>query len=321
MKQPPSQSYFTNQNEGNRRKVVAARLSIISNAILVLLKLIVGIWSGSISVLSEAFHSASDLVASGIALIAVRISDTPPDERHPYGHGKAESLSGLAEALLIFVAAGYIIYEAIIKLLQPHHSPHASVTLGIVLMGGSGLTNFFLSRYLFRVAKETDSMALKADAAHIRTDVLTSVGVFIGLLVVRFTENNIFDPLTALGVALLILKTTWNLANDALHLLLDERLPDGEEAKIREILETEPYVLGYHKLRTRKSGTYRYADVHVQIDDNSTLVEAHDITEAIEDRIREALPAMQVSIHIEPYHAEMKHQQEVHGLLPKDPSP
>lgn len=307
-------------DERSKQKVFAARLSILSNAILVLLKLLVGFWSGSISVLSEAFHSASDLVASGIALIAVRISDAPPDERHPYGHGKAESLSGLAEALLIFVAAGYIVFEAGQKLFLPHHSPHGTVTVGIVLMGASGLTNFLLSRYLFRVAKETDSMALKADAQHLRTDVVTSIGVFVGLLAVRFTENNIFDPLTALGVALLILRTTWNLANDALHLLLDERLPEEEEKTIKRILETAPNVLGYHKLRTRKSGTYRYADVHVQIDDNFTLIEAHDIAEAVEDRIREALPSMQVSIHIEPYHEEMRHQQEVHGVPPQNPS-
>lgn len=309
------------KNHRNHKKIVAARLSIASNATLVLLKLLVGITSGSISILSEAFHSASDLLAAGIALVAVRIADVPPDDRHPYGHGKAESLSGLAEALLIFVAAGYIFYEAINKIRTPHHSPHPSINIGLVLMAFSALLNTVLSAYLFRVAEETESLALKADAEHLRTDVLTSIGVFVGLLLVRITENNIFDPLTALVVALFILKTTWNLAKDALNLLLDERLPEGEEAKIRQILEQDPLVLGYHKLRTRKAGAHRYADVHVQIDDNSTLIEAHDITEEIEDKIRAIFPSMSVSIHIEPYHIEMEHQRKVHGVHYDNPLP
>jgi cation diffusion facilitator family transporter len=309
-------------NTRDNKKIVAARLSIASNATLVLLKLIVGITSGSISILSEGFHSASDLLAAGIALMAVRIADLPPDERHPYGHGKAESLSGLAEALLIFVAAGYIVYEAINKIRAPHHATHSSLNIGLLLMAFSAIINTVLSTHLFRIAEQTESLALKADAEHLRTDVITSIGVFVGLLLVRVTENNIFDPLTALVVALFILKTTWNLAKDALNLLLDERLPEGEEGKIRQILDQDSLVLGYHKLRTRKAGAHRYADVHVQIDDNSTLIEAHQITEEIEDKIRAVFPSMSVSIHIEPYHIEMKHQREVHGVhYEKSPPP
>lgn len=304
----------TDLDAPSQRKVAAARLSILSNALLVLLKLFVGFWSGSISVLSEAFHSASDLLASGIALMAVRIAEAPPDEEHPYGHGKAESLSGLAEALLIFVAAGYICYEAILKLATPSHSAHASVNIGIGVMAFSAIVNVLISRHLFKVAKETDSMALHADAEHLRTDVFTSAGVLVGLVLVRITDYAWLDPATALFVALLIFRTTYHLAIKALHLLLDARLPHTEEQAIREILKADGRVMDFHKLRTRKSGAQRYADVHVLIEDQTTLVEAHTIAEELEDKIRAALSAMHVSIHIEPYHAEMEHQRNEHGL-------
>ncbi|HZO88358.1 MAG TPA: cation diffusion facilitator family transporter [Chthonomonadaceae bacterium] len=301
--------------ELRRRKMAAARLSVVSNSALVLLKFGVGFWTGSISVLSEAVHSLTDLIASGIAFFSVRASDLPPDEEHPYGHGKIESLSGLLEALLIFGAALYIISESVQKLRSPNWHPH-TVDAGLAVMGLSCLINGFLSGHLYRVARATDSQALEADAGHLRTDVWTSLGVFAGLLLTRLTGHAWFDPATALLVALLICYTAYQLTRDALRLLMDVRLPPEEEAAIQEVLETDARVLGYHKLRTRKSGSHRHVDVHVQIDDNSSFLQAHDLTEELEDRIRQALPATHVNIHTEPYHAEMRHQQEEHGAPP-----
>ena len=278
-----------------------------------LLKLAVGLATGSVGVLSEAMHSATDLLAASIAYLSVRASDTPPDEKHPYGHGKIESVSGLAEALLIMAAACLIIYEAVHKLRSPVQHPPA-VSAGLVVMAFSAVVTAFLSRYLSRVARETDSIALEADARHMRTDVVTSVGVAAGLLLVRLTGRAWFDPVMALFVALLILHTGYKLGHEALHPLLDARLPVEEEAAIQEVLETHPGVLSYHKLRTRKAGSQRHADVHVQIDDNCTLVEAHALTEQLEDRIRAALAGININIHIEPYLDELRHQQEVHGV-------
>jgi cation diffusion facilitator family transporter len=302
-------------SEARRRKTAAARLSIASNTALVLLKLGVGFATGSVSVLSEAIHSASDLLAAGIAFFSVRASDTPPDAEHPYGHGKMEALSGLAESALIFAAAGYIIVEAVQRLIRPAAHP-PQVAAGIAVMGCSALLNFCLSRYLHRVAQETDSLALEADAEHLRTDVLTSVGVLAGLALVHVTGLAGFDSVSALLVALLILYAAWRLSRNALRLLMDARLPAGEEAAIQEVLETEPRVLGYHKLRTRKSGSQRHVDVHVQMDDDCTLVEAHELAEELEDRIRAVLPEIHVNIHIEPYRAELRHQHEAHGAPP-----
>lgn len=300
------------REERTRLKRRAARFSIVSNTILVVLKLGVGFWTGSVGVLSEAFHSATDLMASGIALVSVRYADIPPDEQHPYGHGKVESLSGLIEAVLIFLAAVYIIYEAVNRLAHGK-TESFPVGAGLAVMAISVVVNIAVSRYLFRIAKETDSLALEADAEHLRSDIYTSVGVLFGLTLVHFTKKPALDPIVALLIALFIMRTAFRLSHDAMHLLLDTRLPPDEEHKILDILDSEPQVLGYHKLRTRKSGSARHADIHVQVDDNSTLIEAHDLTEELEDRIRAALPEIHINIHVEPYLAELQHQREKHG--------
>ena len=302
-----------------RRKRQAAGLSILSNSFLVAAKLIVGIVSGSVSVLSEAIHSATDLIASLIAFFSVRASDEPPDAEHPYGHGKIEGVSGLVEALLIFVAAFYIVYEAVAKLFSHARTPQLDAAL--IVMAVSAIANFFLSRHLRRVASETDSLALEADGEHLQTDVLTSAGVFIGLALARFTRLAWLDPVTGLAVALLIVHTAYRLTRHSMKPLLDARLPAEEEERIKKILNNDLRVLGYHKLRTRKSGSQRHADVHVLIDDDCTLVQAHDLTEELEDGIRKVLPDTHINIHIEPYHAEMRHQQEAHGLSAAQANP
>ncbi len=301
-------------SERRKRKVRAAKLSVASNTILTLLKVLVGGWTGSVGILSEAMHSGTDLLASGIALFSVRASDTPPDEDHPYGHGKIESISGLAEAMLIFAAALFIGYEIIDKLRYPAPRHSGSVDIGIVIMAISMIANFLISRYLHRVARETESEALQADAAHLQTDVVTSAGVLVGLILVHVTHLAWLDPLAAGIVASLLISVAYRLTKQAIQLLLDTRLPDGEELAIVAILRRDPRVLGFHKLRTRRSGAQRHADIHVQIDDNTTLVYAHQVTEEIEDAIRETLPGIIITIHIEPYLAELNHQREQHRI-------
>ncbi len=292
-------------------KAAAARLSIISNTLLTILKLVVGIISGSVSVMSEAAHSATDLIASWIAFFSIRIAETPADEDHPYGHGKVESLSGMAEALLIFGAAAFILYQAIDKIVHKQGTEH--VDLGLVAMGISLVVNSIVARHLFRVANKTDSLALKADAEHLRTDVFTSLGVIIGLVLVRVTGNSLIDPIAGLIVALLIVHAAWRLTREALNPLMDAQLPAQDTGIVRGILDAEPRVLGYHKLRTRKSGSSRHVDAHVQLDDGLSLLEAHNITEELEDQIRDRLPNAQITLHTEPFHAERRHQYEQHG--------
>ena len=309
----------------SREKIKAARFSIFSNTTLTVLKLSVGLITGSVSVLSEAVHSGSDLMASWIAFFSVRQSDLPADDKHPYGHGKVESLSGMAEAFLIFAAAIYIVYEAILKIL--HHTTPQRLDLGIGVMAVSVAMNFYIARYLFRVAKKTDSLALEADAEHLRTDVYTSLGVLIGLALARLTGYYLLDPIVAILVAMMIFHTAWRLTMSAVESLMDTQLPISDVGAVKEIFEIEPRVLGYHKLRTRKSGSFRYIDAHILLDDKLSLPQAHDLTEEMEDRIRARLPNTEVTLHTEPYEAENRHLHEHHdaatvrGLVDKKNRP
>jgi len=191
------------------RKVAVAGLSIFSNTLLISLKLVVGIFSGSVSIISEAAHSFMDLVAAVIAYLSVRISDRPADTKHPYGHGKFENISGVVEAMLIFVAAIWIIYEAVKKILSPETI--GSLGFGIAVMAISAVVNTVISARLYKVARETGSIALEADALHLKTDVYTSLGVAIGLGLIWITGYHFLDPVVAILVALLILKESYEL--------------------------------------------------------------------------------------------------------------
>jgi cation diffusion facilitator family transporter len=294
-----------------QEKQAAARLSLISNLCLLVIKVVVGVVTGSVSVLSEAAHSASDLFASALTFFSVRVVDLPPDERHPYGHGKAEGLSTLGQAMLLSIVACYVVYEAVARLLG-NHEPQR-VEWGMAVMVASAITNIFVVRFILKVAHKTNSLALASVSKDHLADIYAAVGVLIGLVLVRVTGKTYFDSLLAIAVAALILRSAWHLFQEALELLLDTQLPAEEIALVKEIFENEPKVLGYHKLRTRKSGSMRHIDAHILMDDHLTLLEAHDITEEIEDRIRAAFSGAEVVLHTEPFHAEQLHQQQVHN--------
>jgi cation diffusion facilitator family transporter len=300
-------AYPSRDGDVGNLKIRAARLSVLSNSCLVLLKLAVGISIGSVAVISEAIHSATDLLASLIAYFAVRASDQPPDIEHPYGHGKLESISGLLEALLIAVAGLLIVAEAVGSWWRPAHRP---LTWGIAVMGCSTIVNFFVSRYLFFVARKTESIAIEADAHHLSLDIVTSLGVALGLALVAVTRIRLFDPLVAIIVGLFVLKTALDIFREATAPLIDRRLPDGEVRAVEATMRADNRILGWHKLRTRKSGSQRHVDVHIQVDDEMSLKEAHRVTEELEDRMRDALPNVWVMIHTEPYEEELRHHEE-----------
>ena len=279
----------------------AAGISVLCNLLLVGLKLAVGIMIASVSVISEAIHSGLDLLAALIALFSVRTSSRPPDERHQYGHGKIENVSGTVEAILILVAAIWIMAEAWEKIVNK--APVEAVGWGLAVMGVSSAVNLVLALYLLQVARKTHSIALEADALHHLTDVYTSVGVFVGLGVIHFTGWNIVDPLAAIGVALLIIKTAFDLTRRAFMPLIDEALPAEEEEKIRNVLDgyqEKGELAGYHKLRTRQAGADRYVDVHVVLPGNYDLSTAHALSDRIEASIHDCLENTSVVIHMEP---------------------
>lgn len=285
------------------RKSKVALLSIVSNTVLIIFKVIAGILSGSVSIISEAIHSGMDLMASIIAFFSVRHSNKPADKEHPYGHGKIENFSGLVEGVLIFIAAGLIIKEAILKILEPTEIEKASI--GIVVMLGASLVNVFVSRKLYKVAKEEDSMALEADALHLKTDVYTSLGVAFGLVLIYVTGLRILDPIVAILVALLIIKEAWVLCKNAFDSLMDARLSEEEEAKIKEILNNHSDKFrDYHKLKTRKSGNIKHIDFHITVDKHRTVEDIHDIIGCLKKEMNEELKNTRVNIHVDPYRGE-----------------
>lgn len=280
------------------RKSRAALLSVVSNTALVAVKAGVGLATGSVGVLSEAIHSSIDLLAAGMAFFAVRAASKPADEDHAYGHGKYENLSGMIEAALIFVAALFIAYEAVDHI--RHASPAPAVDWGLAVMAASSVINFLVSRYLFKVAREEDSAALEADAHHLSTDVYTSLGIFVGLLLVKVTGLGLFDSLTALGVAVLISKIAWDILHQSMGILLDTSLPPDERAEIERILDGfSPPLLDYHDLRTRKAGAHRHVDVHLTVPAEISAGEAHAIADRVERAIAVALPNTQVVTHVD----------------------
>jgi len=281
------------------KKSRAAAVSVGSNSLLILLKIVAGLMTGSISLIAEAVHSSMDLAAAVIAFFSVRISDNPADEGHPFGHGKAENISAVAEALLIFAAAGIIVYEAVLKITRGT-SLHF-VEIGIVIMGVSIVVNLLVSRYLLRVSKKTDSLALEADARHLTTDVMTMVGVLLGLGIVRLTKLNIFDPIAAIAVAVLITKAAYDITRKSFGGLMDSRLPKSEEDLIRSIIsEHAKQLAGFHAIRTRKAGSQRFIDLHLVLPNKVALEQAHNMCDHLEDDIKSRLPNSNVTIHVEP---------------------
>jgi len=283
----------------NMEKTSTARLSIISNTALVILKLAAGIMIGSVSVISEAIHSGIDLVAAIIAYFSVKRSSQPPDKEHAFGHGKIENVSGAVEAVLIFVAAGLIIWEAYNKLI--HGVVMEDVSLGILVMLVSVVANYYVSEKLIKTARKTDSIALEADGWHLRTDVLTSLGIFGGLVAIKLTGITILDPILAILVALFILKAAFDLTIKSVKDLLDIRLSREEEDEIKRIISDHSgsYV-EFHELRTRKSGSDRFVDLHLVVHKKLSVDEAHSLSDHIENDIMERLPRTSVIIHIEP---------------------
>lgn len=277
-------------------KTRTARLSVISNSLLIVMKVAVGVITGSVSILSEAIHSSIDLVAAIIAFFAVKISGNPADDRHPFGHGKVENVSGVIEALLIFAASAWIVYEAIGRFRHPGETE--ALGLGVLVMAISAVVNAFVSRRLYKVAKLTDSVALEADALHLKTDVITSAGVAIGLGLIWITGWHVLDPIIALLVAVIIIYESWMLLRKAFSPLLDTALSQSEMKKLTDILKEME--VQYHDLRTRAAGHQRFVEFHLDVPAQETIEIIHRQCDLIEARLESEFRDISVIIHPEP---------------------
>ncbi len=292
--------YFAAHNEITS----VARLSIYSNTFLLFMKLAAGFLMGSISVLSEAFHSGIDLLAAIITNYSVKKAGKPADEVHKFGHGKFENVAGTVEAILIFIAAVVILYAAGDKILLFYSGEKilkGYIGTGIIIMGTSAAVNIIVSRKIMKVARKAESIALEADAYHLSTDVYTSIGVFIGLVLIQITGIEIFDPLLAIIVALIILKASYDLTKRSVSGIMDVKLSDREENIIKSIIaEHYSEYAEYHDLRTRISGAERFVDLHLVVPKNQHVADAHELCDHLERDIKEKIPNLSLLIHIEP---------------------
>jgi cation diffusion facilitator family transporter len=281
-------------------KTRAATISVVSNSLLIALKIAAAAITGSIAILTEAIHSSIDLVASVIALVSVRKADAPPDTEHPYGHEKAENLAAAIEGILILLGAGIIIYEATHRLVAGADVEHLGV--GLAVIGASAVVNIGVSAYLARRAKALRSAALEGDAAHLRTDALTSIGVFAGLGLVAITGSDVFDSIAALAVAVAIVGAGLRILTRSSRVLMDEAPPPQELDRIEAaIAAARPdEMVGYHKLRARRAGARSYIDMHVQFRDGTTLQDAHSLAHRLRAAIEAEIPDSEVLIHVEP---------------------
>src|SRR4051794_24902215 len=283
-----------------RARSRAATVSIVSNTILIALKIVAGVLTGSVAILTEAMHSSIDLLASFIAYFSVRRAEEPADSSHRYGHEKFENAAAAAEGMLILAGSAVIAFAAIRSLLNGPELDHLGI--GIVVIGIASVTNLAVSAWLFTKARETSSPALEGDAAHLRTDAYTSIGVLVGLALVAVTGEHWLDPVVALLIAIAIVITGARITMGSLRVLVDEALPEEEMQSIRHEIETFATrgVVGYHQLRTRQAGSRRYIDLHVQFRHGTSLEEAHRTAHELQDAIEESVKNADVLIHIEP---------------------
>ncbi len=286
----------------------AASLSVVSNTGLVVAKLAIGMVAHSVSIVSEGLHSAIDLAAALIAYFSLRKAGQPADAAHRYGHGKYESLSGLVEGLLIIVAAGFMVYVAGHRLLHGGEVRHEE--LGVVVMAASALVNVFVSAYLFRVAKAHESIALEADAWHLRTDVYTSVAVLVGMAAIALGAPHYLDPIAAVVVALVIIREGYRLTREATGQLLDTALPPEEERAVLELLrQHRDRFEEFHAVRSRRAGAERHVDLHLVVRRGTSIEEAHAVADHLEGDIAALFPHARVIIHLEPAGTERVEMQ------------
>ncbi len=285
-----------------RLKKRAAGISLAYNVTLTLVKLAAAGLTGSVSLLSEAVHSATDVVASGIALVSVRAAAAPPDEEHPYGHGKFESIAGLCESVLLLVIVCYVVYESIQRLLKG--ADVANLEIGVWVMAFSAVTSFIVSRHVKKIGDQTGSLALASNSQHLMVDSVTSVGVLGALLVTKLTGWEQADPIFALILAVWIAAGAWKLTRQAFDQLVDRALSEEEVAKVRKLVEETEGVQDCHRLRTRLSGDTRYIDMHIVVPSEWSVVQAHDVADALEKRIVAEFSPAVVVIHVDPFDAQ-----------------
>jgi len=287
----------TTSHDNARLMRLATYASMTVAIVLILTKTVAWVMTDSVSLMATLIDSCLDALASLVNLIAVRHALTPADKQHRFGHGKAEALAGLGQATFIAGSALFLVLEAIFHLWHPQTISAMGVGIGVMIvsiLATLGLLSF--QRYVIR---KTGSTAIKADHLHYKTDLLVNGSVIVALLLAFYGWPG-FDPMFALGIAAYILYSAWEIARESLDLLMDRELPAEDRARIKAIARNHPQTRGMHDLRTRKSGTTMFIQMHLELDDSLTLLQAHAIADDVEARILAEYPGAEVIIHEDP---------------------
>lgn len=280
-------------------KIAAARVSLATAFSLASMKLVAGLLTGSLAVLTSAVDSLLDILMSGVNFMAIRHAEQPADERHPYGHGKFETIATIFQSLVIAVSGGWICIEAVRRLQSGNvvEKPLGGIAVMVVSLAASLL----ITRYLRRVARATESSALEADSLHFAMDVYTNLALLLGLLAMYWLDLPWLDPVMSLLVAGYIMIEALRLLRHGMRDILDEQLPVDVRAEIEQLLgASQGEMFDYHNLRTRRAGSQKLIDFHMTVCKHLSVEEAHRMTDFLESRIAERFIGSDVTIHIEP---------------------
>ena len=280
------------------RKIHVALVAVLGGAIIFIIKLVAFFVSNSVALLSDALESIVNIAASGLMLFSVWLSEKPADNSHNYGHQKIEDISSMLEGIFIIIAALLIINAAAGRLFSAVLPIEIDLAIGISMIATA--LNGGLSFYLAKAAKKSGSAALEGDSKHLLSDVISTIGVWVGLAIVAITGFSVIDSLLALIISLLVLRLGGGLVFKSASRLMDNSCK-MEEAKIKEILLKHKYAfIDFHKLRTRRSGNLVFCELHLSVDGSLSVEEAHDLTDHLENELKEELPSANLTIHVEP---------------------
>ncbi|GAA1762716.1 cation diffusion facilitator family transporter [Nostocoides vanveenii] len=297
-----------------------AWLSIAAAVVTIALKFGAYLLTGSVGLLSDAAESIVNLVAAFVALLALHVAAQPADDDHHFGHSKAEYFSAVVEGLMIFVAATFILYTSVQRFLDPQ--PLENVGIGLAISVGASVVNGLVALVLLRNGRRHNSITLVADGKHLMTDVWTSVGVVLGVLLVALTNWERLDPIIAFAVGCNIIWTGWHLIRESVDGLMDKAIDSERAAAITEVLarHTGPEI-AYHGLRTREAGHKVFGSLHVTVPGDWTVQAGHDLTEEIETDLRATIPDLDMSVHLEPREDPRSYEAGVErpaGLFPQE---
>ena len=290
---------LTSPEQIKNKKLRTALLSITVAIALIIIKLVFGVITNSVSILASAVDSFLDLSASSVNYFSIRKSEKPADHDHRFGHGKAEGLAGLFQCFVIGVSSIYLIYLSVWRLLNGGNLQ--ALDLGIIVIVFSIIVSLLLARYIRRVAKETESIALNADSLHYQFDVYTNIGIVIALTIIKFTDLNLIDPIISIVIAVLIIWSAKDIVMQSLNILMDKELPEEVVIQIEEIIiNHNPEVRSFHKLRTRNAGSVKFIEFHVVLNHELTFVKSHELAEDIIKEIEAVIPNSEVTVHVDP---------------------